>query len=95
MASIIPRTLRSRPVIVSATILGAVGLAYYTSSPRLQLDSAYNAPTKTLSFPSTMLFSKQLTVTSVEQVNHDTRRVTFALPGGKKEVAGVESGGKV
>jgi cytochrome-b5 reductase len=58
----------------------------------MMLDSASNPPTKALTFPSSMLFSKQLTVTHTEQVNHDTKRVTFSLPGGKSQVSGVPAG---
>lgn len=58
------------------------------------LDSKQNEPTKALSFPSSMLFSKQLTVTNSEQVNHDTKRITFQLPGGDGEISGVPAGGK-
>lgn len=49
--------------------------------------------TKTFSFPKTMLFSQQLTVTGVQQVNHDTKRITFSLPGGKQETTGVPASG--
>lgn len=41
-----------------------------------------------------MLFSQTLTVTRSEQINHDTRRITFQLPGGKNEVSGVPAGCK-
>ena len=57
------------------------------------MDSTQNPPTKMLSLPSGMLFSKQLKVTDVQQVNHDTKRITFALPGGKNEVSGLTPGG--
>lgn len=57
------------------------------------MDTAQNPKTKTLAFPKNMLFSKQLKVTNVEQVNHDTKRITFALPGGNGEVSGVTPGG--
>jgi cytochrome-b5 reductase len=46
----------------------------------------------TLAFPKTMLFSQQLTVTKSEQINHDTKRITFRLPGGDAEVSGVPAG---
>lgn len=42
-----------------------------------------------------MLFSKQLTVTAIEQINHDTKRITFALPGGTREISGVAPGGAI
>lgn len=57
------------------------------------MDSSQNPPTKTLNFPSSMLFSKQLTVKSSEQVNHDTKRITFTLPGGENEISGCPAGG--
>jgi cytochrome-b5 reductase len=36
-----------------------------------------------------MLLSRELKVKHVEQVNHDTKRITFELPGGKSEISGV------
>ena len=59
------------------------------------LDSAQNTPTQTLSLPKNMLFSKQLQVVDVQQVNHDTKRITLGLPGGKEEVSGVTPGAAV
>lgn len=59
------------------------------------LDSASNTPTPTLSLPKNMLFSKQLKVTAVEQMNHDTKRITFALPGGMNEISGVTPGAAI
>ncbi|TLD31856.1 NADH-cytochrome b5 reductase 2 [Venturia nashicola] len=44
-------------------------------------------PTKTLAVPKTMLFSQTLTVLSSEQINHDTKRITFKLPGGDNEIS--------
>ena len=41
-----------------------------------------------------MLFSRQLKVKGVDQVNHDTKKITFELPGGQKEVSGVTPGGE-
>ncbi|KAF2480509.1 cytochrome-b5 reductase [Neohortaea acidophila] len=92
MATIFAR----RPLLTTATTLSVAASAYYITRPRpLLLDSASNAATPTLSFPKTMLFSKQLTLTSVEQINHDTKKLTFALPGGQKEVSGVTPGGAI
>lgn len=63
------------------------------ASPKpLLLDSAQNQPTKLLSMPSGMLFSKQLTVKSSEQINHDTKKITFTLPGGASQISGVPAG---
>lgn len=76
-----------------ASVLGAATV-YYTSQPRIRLDSAQNAPTKLLNMPSSMLFPKQIIVREVQQVNHDTKRITFALPGGDSEVSGVPAGGE-
>lgn len=53
------------------------------------------AKTTTLSFPRTMLLPKQLTVTKVEQVNHDTKKITLSLPGGSDEISGVPAGGEI
>lgn len=36
-----------------------------------------------------MLFSRELKVKEVEQVNHDTKRIVFDLPGGDNEISGV------
>lgn len=36
-----------------------------------------------------MVFSQSLKVKAVEQVNHDTKRITFELPGGEREISGV------
>lgn len=92
MATIFAR----RPVLTTATSITVLASAYYISRPRpLKLDSASNPATPTLSFPKNMLFSKQLKVTSVEQVNHDTKRITFALPGGKNEFSGVTPGSAI
>ena len=57
------------------------------------MDSAQTPLAQTLSMPKNMLFSKQLKVTDVQQVNHDTKRIIFELPGGKSEVSGVTPGG--
>ncbi|KXL44494.1 hypothetical protein M433DRAFT_135097 [Acidomyces richmondensis BFW] len=79
-----------RPMITAvgaATILSAA--VYVTSRPSTRLDSAANPPSHTLSFPKNMLFARDLQVTKVEQVNHDTKRITLQLPGGPNEVSGV------
>lgn len=93
MASALLRSSRTLPLLTGATVLGVAGAAYYASRPPLLLDSAQNAPSKTLSFPGSMLFAKQLTLAKVEQINHDTKRLTFELPGGSSEVSGVVPGG--
>ena len=89
------RTLYARPLLTTATCLSIASAAYYIAKPEpIRLDSAANPPTPALSFPKTMLFSQQLKVTHVEQVNHDTKRITFELPSGKNQVSGVVPGGK-
>ncbi|KAK5126041.1 hypothetical protein LTR85_011396 [Meristemomyces frigidus] len=88
MATLFSRSFTPRTLLTSA-VIGATGVTYYATKRPVLLDSAQNAPTTTLSFPTGMLFSKQLTVTDVEQVNHDTKRITFSLPGGSSEVSGV------
>ncbi|KAI6809809.1 hypothetical protein KC340_g18030 [Hortaea werneckii] len=89
MAATFTRLFRARPYLTSAAFASVAGAAYYTTTQHpILLDSAQNA-TQTFSFPKTMLFSQQLTVTGVEQVNHDTKRITFSLPGGKEETTGV------
>lgn len=89
------RTLSSRPVLTTATCLSAGGFAYYTLRPAapIRLDSAANPPTSLLSFPKTMLFSQQIKVKEVEQVNHDTKKITFELPGVEGQISGVVPGG--
>ncbi|KAK4543225.1 hypothetical protein LTR36_005775 [Oleoguttula mirabilis] len=89
MAAFFSRALAPRTLAASTAIVGAAGVTYYATRRPILLDSAQNAPSKTLSFPTGMLFAKQLTVTDVEQVNHDTKRITFSLPGGSSEVSGV------
>jgi cytochrome-b5 reductase len=79
-----------RPILTTAAVTAVVGTAIYMSRPSpLRLDSAYREPSKTLSFPRSMLFSRELKVKQVEQVNHDTKRITFELPGGEAEISGV------
>ncbi|KAK4495511.1 hypothetical protein PRZ48_013843 [Zasmidium cellare] len=95
MANLFSRSSRALPYLTGAAVLGAAGTAYYASKRPLLLDSSSNAPTKTLNFPSSMLFSKQLTVTNTEQINHDTKRITFQLPGGDREISGVPAGAAV
>jgi cytochrome-b5 reductase len=84
-----------RPILTTLAASSALASIYYVSTTRqqLRLDSPRDAPTFTLSFPKNMLFSKQLRVTDVQQVNHDTKRIVFALPGGTNEVSGVTPGG--
>lgn len=79
-----------RTVLTTAAATAVVGTALYMSRPTpLRLDSGYREPSKTLSFPRSMLFSRELKVKQVEQVNHDTKRITFELPGGETETSGV------
>ncbi|KAK3074501.1 hypothetical protein LTR53_002983 [Teratosphaeriaceae sp. CCFEE 6253] len=94
MAYIFSRSSRALP-FVTAAVTSAAGASYYASRPRVQLDSAQNLPTPTLSFPSSMAFPKQLTVTTVEQVNHDTKKITFSLPGGDSQVSGIPFGSAI
>lgn len=91
MATILAR----RPILTTLTASSVLASVYYVSQTRQphRLDGPGGPPTQTLSFPKNMLFSKQLRVTDVQQVNHDTKRIVFALPGGKDEVSGVTPGG--
>lgn len=59
------------------------------------MDSAQTPLGQTLSFPKNMIFSKQIKVKEVQEVNHDTKRIIFELPGGKSEVSGVTPGAAV
>lgn len=87
-------TYRSRPILTTAAGLAVLGTAYYTTQRQpLWLDSAYKELTPALSFPKNMLFSQELKVTKVEQINHDTKRITFALPGGSSQISGLVPGG--
>ncbi|CZT15109.1 related to NADH-cytochrome b-5 reductase [Ramularia collo-cygni] len=45
-----------------------------------------------LSMPMGMLFSKELTVKSSEQINHDLKKITFNLPEGDSQISGVPAG---
>lgn len=79
-----------KPIFTTATATALVGTALYISRPApMRLDSVQNEPLKALSFPKTMLFSQQLKVKTVEQINHDTKKITFELPGGDGAVSGV------
>lgn len=83
-----------RPVLTTTTALTVFATGYYLSNRNpLRMDSAQTPLAHTLSMPKNMLFSKQLKVTDVQQVNHDTKRIIFELPGGKNEVSGVTPGG--
>ena len=92
MAALFSRSSKALPYLTGAAVVGAAGTAYYATRRPMMLDSASNAPTKTMAFPKTMLFSQTLTVTSSEQINHDTKRITFKLPGGSSEISGVPAG---
>ncbi|KAK6429355.1 hypothetical protein LTR95_014500 [Oleoguttula sp. CCFEE 5521] len=88
MATIFAR----RPLLAASTTAAAVSTVLYLSRPKpLLADSAYREPTKTLSFPKSMLFAQSLTVVKSEQINHDTKKITFSLPGGANESSGVPS----
>lgn len=90
MASVITR----RPVLTATTAITVLATGYYLSNRRpIMMDSAQTPLAHTLSLPKNMLFSKQLKVTEVQEVNHDTKRIKFELPGGKNEVSGVTPGG--
>ena len=88
--------LRDRRVALAAIPI-SVGAVYIYNRTRknLAMESPSNTFSKTLTFPYTMLFSKTLIVTNVEDINHDTKRITFDLPGGLKEVSGVGLGGEL
>ncbi|SMQ56210.1 unnamed protein product [Zymoseptoria tritici ST99CH_3D7] len=95
MASKLSQYPRALPVLGSLAVFAIAGSTYANRRRPIMLDSASNPPTKAFTFPSGMLFSKRLTVTHTEQVNHDTKRVTFALPGGKSQVSGVPAGSAI
>lgn len=96
MAALFSRSSRALPVLAGTTIAGAIGVAYISHRAAQQLDSAQNGPSSTTFVaPKTMLFAQSLTVTKSEQVNHDTKRITFSLPGGANQVSGVPAGCKI
>jgi cytochrome-b5 reductase len=92
MAMLFSKSSKALPYLTGAVVFGAAGTAYYTTKRPIRLDSHNMPPTKTLVFPKTMLFSQTLTVTNSEQINHDTKRITFKLPGGSSEISGVPAG---
>lgn len=94
------QTARKLALAGALTTLGVgTSLFLYT---RLQTPISADAGTGTSSKPTSqtfklpwsMLSAKQLTVLKVEQVNHDTKRIVFALPGGEGEVSGVPVSGE-
>jgi cytochrome-b5 reductase len=105
MATSSPWRFRARklPPFAVAVFIGAAGVMYLASSrPSSLRDARTSSPnghktgqevTNTLSFPKNMLFAQNLIVSKVEQVNHDTKKITFTLPGGDGEVCGVPDGG--
>lgn len=102
MASPLSSRLKARslslPPFAVAAVIGAASITYFATRRPIHCDAktmAGQESTKTFSFPKTMLFAKQLTVSEVEQVNHDTKRITFTLPGGSHELSGVPGGGAV
>lgn len=92
MSALISKSSKALPYLTGAAVLGVAGTAYYTARRPLLLDSANMPPNKTLAVPKTMLFSQTLTVSSSEQISHDTKRITFKLPGGSNEISGVPAG---
>lgn len=95
MASIFAQTSKTLPYLTGAAVVGVAGTTYFSTRRPMLLDSAANAPTKTLKLPSSFLFASEITVKSSEQINHDTKRITFALPGGQEEISGVPAGAAV
>lgn len=89
-------SLRPSRIFIGSSLSATAMTGLYFSTRRpLRLDSPDSTPDKTLSFPKNMLFSQTLTVTNVEQLNHDTKRITFKLPGGTNEISGVGPGGAI
>lgn len=93
MAALFPKSSKALPYLTGVAFLGVTGSTYYTTRIPVLLDSTNMPPTKTLVVPKTMLFSQTLTVSSSEQISHDTKRITFKLPGGSNEISGVPAGG--
>ena len=92
-------TIVSRPVIASAAIVGTGVTAYYITRPNpVKFDSAMSVKTEAGAAAaqkktfSSAIWSKELKVAKVEQVNHDTKRITFQLPS-EDEVSGISPSG--
>lgn len=99
-------SLSAKRMLAGTAVVAVAATAIASRRQTMKLDTVYqeprnqslsawhDAPTKTLVFPRNMLWSKQITVQSVEQVSHDTKRIRFRLPGGSDEVSGVPPGGE-
>ena len=95
--------LNSRPVLTGVAVLGVGVTAYYTTRRTpVSFDSAMKPAgvspqvipkmeTAKKTFTS-MLSSVQLKVASVEQVSHDTKKLTFELPS-EDEISGLPMSG--
>lgn len=97
MAALLTLTSRkSLPYLTGFTLASTAALVYTYARPSSghSLDSAQNPPTNLLSLPRTLVFAQTLTVTKTEQINHDTKRITFSLPRGENQVSGVPAGCK-
>lgn len=68
-------------LLFGTSLTGAAAFVFYESQKHpIRLDSGTAPQRNALSFPYNMLFTQQLTVTATEQINHDTKKITFALP---------------
>lgn len=84
-----------RPIIPRGiAVADLLGARYALAWAPFRLDSGRQMHSAALSLPRTLLFSRKLRVSDVEVVNHDTKRITFHLPGGNGEVSGVSPGCK-
>lgn len=89
---------RSLPYLAGAAVAGLLVGTWSAQRRRrpLRLDSPAHGPaTPALSFPKSLLFPVRLTVVKTEQVNHDTKRITFSLPGGAAQLTGVPPGSAI
>lgn len=96
----------AKRVLAGTVVVAVAATAVASRRQTMSLDSVYqeprnrslsawhDTPAKSLIFPRNMLWSKQITVQSTEQVSHDTKRIRFRLSGGNDEVSGVPPGGK-
>jgi hypothetical protein len=103
MASIFASKVDARrlPLSTATALIGVAGVAYFATRRPFYCDAPSlsngrmptKEMTKTLSFPYNMLSSRHLTSPNVEQVNHDTKKITFLILGEDGEVGGVPGGG--
>lgn len=80
------RTAARSPILAAASAATPFSAVTYVSSrPRLRLNSTAEPQSHIRCFPKSMLFSRDLQVTNVEQLNHDAKHITLQLRGDRGE----------